>query len=155
MFSRSSLVNNTLENWLFKKTTVTYNFNYKACYPWIFLLKPFYIGPKTFWVILNCLTKVATEIILCRLKIIVHEFPGGTKHAPVMCRSCFLCFDIYSLFHPALIALFGDRQVESWACHFMQDARAHYAANNVFKIIPLRFHQFVIILSVELCNKCF
>ena len=48
MFSKSSLVNNTLENWLFKKTTVTYNFNYKACCPWIFLLKLFYIGPKTF-----------------------------------------------------------------------------------------------------------
>lgn len=41
---------------------------------------------------------MATDILLCRHKIIVHAFPGGTKHVPVMCRSCFLCFVIYSLY---------------------------------------------------------
>ena len=86
MLSRSSSVN-TLENWLFKisdfKTTITYNFtvDFKVCYPWIFLFKPFYVGPKTFWVVLDCLTKVALDILFpCRLKILAHAFPGGKKN---------------------------------------------------------------------------
>ena len=44
------------------------------------MFQPFYVGPKTFSVVLDCLTKVATDILLpCGLKTLVHAFPGGKK----------------------------------------------------------------------------